>query len=66
MNHQVKTSSKDISIFCVFCSDGVGRSGAFITIHAQMERMKSEGVIDVFQFIKSVRFQRAGLVANKV
>ncbi len=48
------------------CSDGVGRSGTFITIHAQMERMKSEGVIDVFQFIKSVRFQRAGLVTNEV
>ena len=35
-------------------------------MHAQMERMKSEAVVDVFQFIKSVRFQRAGLVANKV
>ncbi len=31
-----------------------------------MERMKSEAVIDVFQFIKSVRFQRAGLVDTKV
>lgn len=50
----------------VFCSDGVGRSGTFICMHAQMERMKSEAVVDVFQFIKSVRFQRAGLVANKV
>ena len=49
-----------------FCSDGVGRSGTFICMHAQMERMKSEAVVDVFQFIKSVRFQRAGLVANKV
>ncbi len=44
----------------------MGRSGTFITIHAQMERMKSEAVVDIFQFIKSVRFQRAGLVANKV
>ena len=35
-------------------------------MHAQMERMKSEAVVDVFQFIKSVRFQRAGLVANRV
>ena len=33
---------------------------------AQMERMKSEAVVDVFQFIKSILFQRAGLVANKV
>ena len=50
----------------VLCSDGVGRSGTFISMHSQMERIKSEAVMDVFQFIKSVRFQRAGLVANKV
>jgi len=47
-------------------SDGVGRTGTFICMHAQMERMKSEHVADVFQFIKSVRFQRAGLMANQV
>ena len=35
-------------------------------MHSQMERIKSEAVMDVFQFIKSVRFQRAGLVANQV
>ena len=35
-------------------------------MHAQMEKMKSEGVVDIFQFIKSVRCQRAGLVSNKV
>ena len=35
-------------------------------MHAQMERMKSEAVVDVFQFIKSILFQRTGLVANKV
>ncbi len=50
----------------VLCSDGVGRSGTFISMHSQMKRIKSEAVMDVFQFIKSVRFQRAGLVANKV
>ena len=50
---------------CV-CSDGVGRSGAFIASHAEMERMKAESVMDLFQFIKAARLQRAGLVANKV
>ncbi len=47
-------------------SDGVGRTGAFITIHAQMERMKSEAVVDLFQYIKAIRIQRAGMVSNKV
>ena len=50
----------------LFCSDGVGRTGAFITMHAQMERMKAEAVINIFQFIKAIRIQRAGLVSNKV
>ncbi len=48
------------------CSDGVGRTGTFITIHAQMERMKSEAVVDMFQYIKAIRIQRAGMVSNKV
>ncbi len=47
-------------------SDGVGRTGTFICIHAQLERLKTEGVVDFFQFIKSARIQRAGLVSNAV
>ena len=47
-------------------SDGVGRTGAFIAIHAEMERMKAETVMDLFQFIKATRVQRAGMVSNKV
>ena len=50
----------------MFYSDGVGRTGAFITMHAQMERMKAEAVVDIFQFIKAIRVQRAGLVSTKV
>ena len=47
-------------------SNGIGRTGAFITLHAQLERLKIEGVVDVFQFIKSARRQREGLVNNAV
>ena len=47
-------------------SDGVGRTGTFICIHAQLERLKTEGVVDFFQFIKLVRMHRAGLVSNAV
>ena len=49
-----------------FCSDGMGRTGAFISAHAEMERMKAETVVDLFQFIKGMRVQRAGMVSNKV
>ena len=47
-------------------SDGVGRTGTFICIHAQLERLKTEGVVDFFQFVKSARTQRPGFILNVV
>lgn len=47
-------------------SDGVGRTGTFICIHSQLERLKAEGEVDIFQSIKSARIQRAGLVLEEV
>ena len=43
-------------------SDGVVRSGTFLCIHSQLERLKTEGVVDVFQAIKSARIQRPGVI----
>ena len=48
------------------CSNGIGRTGVFITLHAQLERLKIEGVVDLFQFIKFARKQREGLVSSPV
>ena len=48
------------------CSDGVGRTGTFICLHSQLERLKTEGVVDFFQGVKSARIQRAGLVPDAV
>ena len=31
-----------------------------------MERAKTEGIVDIFQFIRRARIQRAGLVRNEV
>ena len=47
-------------------SDGVGRTGTFLCIHSQLERVKTEGVVDIFQAIKSARMQRPGLVSDAV
>ncbi len=47
-------------------SDGVGRTGTFICAHAQLERLKTEGIVDIFQYIKSARIHRAGLVPEVV
>ena len=49
-----------------FLSDGVGRTGTFICLHSQLERLKTEGVVDFFQAVKSARIQRAGLVSDAV
>ena len=49
-----------------FYSDGVGRTGTFICLHSQLERLKTEGVVDFFQGVKSARIQRAGLVPDAV
>ena len=78
----MKCSSKLIAVICrsdqtlsvytdendvvVGTSDGVARSGTFICIHSQLERVKTEGVVDVFQAIKSARIQRPGLIPNTV
>ena len=51
---------------CYSCSDGVGRTGTFICLHSQLERLKTEGVVDFFQAVKSARIQRAGLVPDAV
>ena len=48
------------------CSDGVVRSGTFLVIHSQLERLKTEGVVDVFQAVKSARIQRPGVIPNIV
>ncbi len=50
----------------ILYSDGVGRTGTFISIHSQLERLKTEGVVDFFQAAKSARIQRAGLMPEAV
>ena len=54
------------TLFPLLFSDGVGRTGTFICLHSQLERLKTEGVVDFFQAVKSARIQRAGLVPDAV
>ena len=37
-----------------------------MSIYSELERVKREGVADIFQFIKKARSQRAGLVKEVV
>ena len=55
-----------IQIYYIQCSDGSGRSGVFVVLYSQLERLKTEHVVDVFQGIKAARTQRMGIVHNVV
>ena len=47
-------------------SNGCGRTGTFITIYTTLERIKTDGTVDIFQIVKSSRLQRTNFVANTV
>lgn len=46
----------------IHCSGGVGRTGVFCGISMMIERLKSEGVVDVFQTVQAMRLQRPAMV----
>ena len=49
-----------------FSSDTVGRSGMYCAISNALEQCKAEGVVDVFQTVKTVRMQKPGAVSTVV
>jgi len=50
----------------VICSAGVGRTGVFITLSIVLERMRFEGVVDMFQTVNMLRTQRPFMVQSEV
>lgn len=53
-------------IFFPLHSAGVGRTGVFITLSIVLERMRYEGVVDIFQTVKMLRTQRPAMVQTEV
>lgn len=47
-------------------SAGAGRTGTFIALSNILERVKAEGLLDVFQTVKSLRTQRPHMVQTVV
>ena len=50
----------------IFCSDGMGRTGVFITVMTEIERVKVEREVDIFQTVKTTRVQRPNMVSTVV
>lgn len=50
----------------VFSSAGAGRTGTFCALSTVLERVKAEGILDVFQTVKSLRLQRPHMVQTLV
>lgn len=49
-----------------YFSAGAGRTGTFIALSNILERVKAEGLLDVFQTVKSLRMQRPHMVQTVV
>ena len=58
-------SSKSIYLLCDG-SMGVGRTGVFIALSIALERMRYEGVVDMFQTVRLLRTQRPAMVQTEV
>ena len=50
----------------VHCSAGVGRTGTFITIDTEMQRIEAEDVVDIHGCIKKLRDRRVFMVQTSV
>jgi protein tyrosine phosphatase len=63
--HKTKEQFGQIGPITVHCSAGVGRTGVFITLSIVLERMRYEGIIDVFNTVKMLRTQRPAMVQTE-
>ncbi|KAG9480694.1 hypothetical protein GDO78_012253 [Eleutherodactylus coqui] len=63
--HKTKEQFGQDGPISVHCSAGVGRTGVFITLSIVLERMRYEGVVDVFQTVKMLRTQRPAMVQTE-
>ena len=53
-------------MYFLFDSAGVGRTGTFITISSQIERILDQKSVDIFNFVQSMRFKRCFMVQTEV
>jgi len=52
-------------VVVVHCSTGVGRSGVFIAICNLIDKLKTEGTVDIFRTVRHLKMQRPGMVQTQ-
>lgn len=52
------------SCIVIHCSNGSGRSGAFAALMYCIERVKLEGLVDVFQTVRTMRTHRVSVIQS--
>ena len=55
-----------VSVLCALHSDGMSRTGVFITVMSEIDRVKVEGEMDIFHTVKAARKARPNMVSTVV
>lgn len=63
--HKTKDQFGQEGPITVHCSAGVGRTGVFLALSIVLDRMRSEGTIDLFQTVRLLRMQRPCMVQTE-
>uniref|UniRef100_A0A1I8IDP8 Protein-tyrosine-phosphatase n=1 Tax=Macrostomum lignano TaxID=282301 RepID=A0A1I8IDP8_9PLAT len=63
--HKTKEQFGQDGPITVHCSAGVGRTGVFLTLAVVLERMRYEGVVDMYQTVRTLRTQRPAMVQTE-
>ena len=60
------SNSANAGAMVVHCSAGVGRTGTFLTLYTQLQRIENEGNLDIFNFVQGMRRRRCFMVQTEV
>lgn len=66
MDEVIKAEGDRVGPTIVHCSDGCGRTGAYLCVDANLELGEEDGLYDVFGYTKRLKHSRRGLIENIV